>query len=135
MFSYFEEIIMQLTSENVSQVFLHCLFKEGEDTSNHVAVKGITLSVGFHPERLKEKSSQIDDLLDQLPVEFHEKGGGGMSFLQSGIDKNGRHWGEHKNMQELFLLGVGTGRIAKPFPDELVDSLPGGVPYFIVKSK
>ncbi len=44
--------ITRLDSDRVDAVFMDCLFKEGEDTSNHVRAEGILRNVGFHPQRL-----------------------------------------------------------------------------------
>ncbi|WP_139357176.1 hypothetical protein [Leptospira alexanderi] len=58
---------LKLTSENVSNLFLKCLFLEGEDTTNFVKAEGVAITIGFHPERLRTNKTQIKELLDQLP--------------------------------------------------------------------
>ena len=125
---------MQLTAENVSNVFSDCLFKDGEDHSNFIEAHGITISVGFNPVKLKENEEKIKDLLGQLPETFFDKRGGGWSFLQACVDSTGRQWGEHMNMQELFLLGIGIGLVQECLPKEFWGALPGGVPYYVITS-
>lgn len=123
---------MQLTSQNVSDVFMDCLFKDGEDTTEHVAVRGLVRSFGFHPGRLEANKGKIITLLHELPDTFQRDGGGGGSFLQACYDKEGEQWGEHMNMEQLFSLGVAVGAVNEPFPREMAAMLPGGMPYYSV---
>ncbi len=118
-----------LTSENVETIFLDCLFKDGEDTSTAVKVKGILNDFGFHPDRLKENEDLIYKLLKELPDQFQMDGGGGWSFLQACIDKDGHQWGEHRNMEQLFVLGIAIKKAEFQLPRELWSALPGGMPY------
>lgn len=101
---------------------------DGEPTDNAVMVKGITINIGFHPERLKAHREEISKFLDELPVEFKD----GYSFLGACIDKDGKQWGEHHNVEQLMLLGIASGRVKLLLPRDLWKSLPGGMPYFIV---
>ena len=126
---------MKLDAETVNKTFLYCLFNEGEPTDNHVVAEAVRVKVGFHPERLKEKDSLIKELLDELPKESHKNSGGGMSFLQMAMDKDGNHWAEHKTMDELVALGIATGRLSFLMPRELWGALPGGMPYIVINSK
>jgi len=127
---------MKLTSRNVESVFMDCLFKDGEDTTNHLKSEGITNSVGFHPERVDAHKSEIFEMLLSLPKEFHEKTGGGMSFLNACNDKRGEQWtGEHRIMEQLFLLGQASGKVECLMPREMWSVLPGGMPYYVVSSK
>src|SRR4030042_2298665 len=75
--------------ERVNAIFMDCLFKEGEDTSKPIKVEGIVRNIGFHPERLESHKAEIAAMLDELPDEFKESGGGGMSFLNACNDKHG----------------------------------------------
>jgi len=81
-----------LTSEKVEAIFMDCLFRDGEDTSNHIAVEGVVHNVGFHPERLESHRAEIEAMLDELPEMFHEKSGGGWSFLNACNDKHDNQW-------------------------------------------
>ena len=125
-----------LTTEKVEKLFVDCLFKDGENTEEHIPIKGITINVGFNPDRLEESKESIMTLLKELPETFMESKGGGMSFLNACTDKNGRQWtGFHQSMEKLFLLGIGIKKVSMPMPKELWKALPGGVPYFIVHDK
>lgn len=123
---------MNLTSENIEKTILKLLFKDGEDTTTAVIAKGVMCHLGFHPERLKEEEDNISSMLEQLPDSFMESGGGGMSFLNACLDRNGRQWGEHQSIDKLICLGMAIGRVVFPLPRDMWSSLPGGMPYFTV---
>ncbi len=125
---------VELRADKVTAVFEDCLFKDGEDTSQHVKAEGIIITVGFHPDRLKQHESEIVALLAELPNEFQESGGGGMSFLQACVDRHGNLWtGLHQVMEQLFLLGIASGKVVCPMPRNMWSALPGGMPYYMVK--
>lgn len=46
-------------SEIVRDLFMSCLFDDGEPTDGAVMVEGITITVGFHPGRLAERKDEI----------------------------------------------------------------------------
>lgn len=126
----------ELTSVNVTNTFMNCLFKEGESHENYVDAPGIIHYVGFHPERLKEAKEDVIDYLSQLPNEFMDAkngGGGGWSFLNACYTKDNVHWGEHIHMEQLFQLGCALGLAECVLPREMWKVLPGGVPYYVVK--
>lgn len=126
---------MQATLDQgrVNEVFLNCLFKDGEDTSKHVKAEGITRNVGFHPDRLEASRVEILAMLDELPNEFKESVGGGYSFLEACNDKHGNQWtGLHLRMEQLFQLGIGIGKVKCLLPREMWAVLPGGMPYYVV---
>lgn len=120
-----------LTPQRVHGVFLDCLFREGEDPSSAVTATGIMRTVGFHPGRLAGHDDDIRELLAQLPDQFRMDGGGGWSFLNGCVDRDGKLWtGDHATVEELFLLGIAAQRSTCLLPRELWDALPGGVPYY-----
>lgn len=122
-----------LDSQRVQAIFLDCLFKDGEDTSKHVRAEGITMNVGFHPERLESHKAEIEALLSELPDEFKEKSGGGMSFLNACNDRHGNQWTSfHLHMDQLFQLGIATGTVRLLTPRAIWSQLPCGMPYFVV---
>lgn len=122
-----------LDSRRVEAIFMDCLFRDGEDTSKHVKAEGITTNVGFHPERLEAHKAEVEALLGELPDEFKEKGGGGMSFLNACNDRRGNQWTSfHRIMEQLFQLGVATGTAKLLMPREMWGALPGGMPYYVV---
>lgn len=126
--------MLTLTSENVEKIFLDCLFKDGEDTTNYVPAEGIVVNVGFHPERLASHREEVKELLSQLPTDFltGEGNGGGTTFLHACNTAEGVQWGEHKNMEQLFLLGLASKFAKECLPRTLRTVLPGGMPYYAV---
>lgn len=123
---------LKLTSENVEEVLLDCLFHEDEDKSNRIEVEGILNSFGFHPQRLEQHKQDIASMLKQLPTEFHEKGGGGWSFLNAYMTNTGEQWGEHADIEKLLCLGIATKQAKILLSREMWTAFPGGMPYFIV---
>jgi len=128
---------VKLTSENVCLVFRDCLWddKDHEGRSNDemaaksVVAKGIAVTVGFNPEMVKQHTESISAMLDELPESFSQ----GMSFLAACDDKGGQQWtGEHRVMEQLFLLGMAVGRVKECLPREMWVLLPGGAPYYLV---
>jgi len=59
-------------------------------------------------------------------------GFGGWSFLEAGITKDGKHWGEQPTVQHLIVMGVATGLVEYLTPKARWLDLPGGVPFFVV---
>ena len=123
---------------------MDCLFKDeeiigGKPVVDPIAVEGISMNLGFHPDRVKSHEDEIDDMLDQLPASFHEQTGGGMSFLSMCDTKEGVQWtGMHRTMEELMLLGMGTGRVEyclKCRSKAWWGMMPGNMPYIVIKAK
>lgn len=129
---------MKLTADNVNTVFLDCLFtneelKNGEPTEGYIEANGIMTNVGFHPGRLESHRADIASMLSELPDSFMVGGGDGMSFLNACMTKDDEQWGEHKNVEQLFLLGMASKFVTELMPRELWGSLPGGMPYYSVQ--
>ena len=124
---------MNLTAENVTNTFMNCLFQEGENTDNHIVGEGVMTKVGFNPERLKEATPKIEEMLNDLPDSFKANGGGGMSFLNMCQDKNDNQWtGMHQTVDQLVCLGNASGKLKFLMPKEMWSILPGGMPYLVV---
>lgn len=119
-------------AERVHALFLDCLFRDGENFDNHVAVEGITANFGLHPDRLAGHRAEIAECLRELPDTFHVQKGGGHSFLNACVDRHGNHWAEHPTMQELFVLALGTKQAQYCLPRDLWEVLPGGMPYLSI---
>jgi hypothetical protein len=126
----------QLTAINVMEVFMDCLFQEGEDTSKAVIVDGIISKFGFHPGRLESHKQDIREMLDALPEEFQESSAAqGTSFLQGCVTRTGDQWGEHQQMEQLFALGFATKDAVLLMPREFWKVLPGGMPYIAIRKQ
>ena len=121
-----------LNAERVEEIFLKCLFKDGEDTSNHIEVEGVMLKIGFNPERVEENKTKIIEMLNELPDNFKEDKGGGWSFLNACMDKYDSQWGEHKNIEQLIMLGIAIKKVKYGMPKELWNALPGGMRYITI---
>lgn len=131
---------MELTAANVDTVMRDCLFFAEEAPNNQVppdavVVHGIIRSFGFHPGRLESHRENVRSMLMELPPEFLASRGGGMSFLNACMTRTGKHWGEHSNMECLFVLGIGLGLAKWCLPREMWGVMPGGMPYVVVDDK
>ncbi|HET6495945.1 MAG TPA: hypothetical protein VFH61_11345 [Thermoleophilia bacterium] len=134
---------MKLTAQTVSKTVSACLFTPeelvpGSNGAGYVApegaivVHGITVNLGFHPERLEAQRSVVERLLGELPLGFRAEKGGGWSFLNACEDKHGNHWGEHRDVELLFLLGEALGLARPMMPRAMWAMFPGGMPYYVV---
>ena len=113
------------------KAFIDSLFKEGEDTTNHVKVEGITCTFIFHPQRLEEKRELVAAILAQLPEEFKD---GGWTFLNLFITKDYQLWTDtHRICEYLVVMAIGLGLMEYCLPREVWKVLPGGVPYLAIK--
>ena len=123
----------KLHPARVEEIFLDCLFRDGEDTSTALMVEGIMSTFGFHPGRLESHKEDVRELLSQLPVEFFPETGGGMSFLNACNTRDGELWtGEHRIMEQLFVLGMALKLVVCLLPREVWPALPGEMPYYMV---
>jgi len=126
-----------IDASKLEEAFRDCLFKDeeitgGQPPADAVLVEGIVNKFGFHPERLESHRQEIYDWLKQLPHPFRETEGGGWSFLKACDDAEGQQWGEHRNMEQLFCLGMGLGLAKSQLPRDLWAALPGGMPYYSI---
>lgn len=122
----------------VETIFMDCLYRDGEIIGeavpiDRVRVQGVISDFGFHPERLESHREEVHAILELLPIEFQSRktgGGGGWSFLQGCVDKNGTLWtGLQRRVEQLLVLGVGLGYVTWQFPRDMWSILPGGMPY------
>lgn len=119
---------MKLSSENVKKIFDECFCETGDKK-----VIGIAHEFSFDSNKLNENSTEIRDMLHQLPDTFMKNIGGGWGFLMACDDKNGNQWtGLHLRMEQLFAMGEAIGSVKSLFPREMWKLLPGGVPYYMV---
>lgn len=122
-----------LSTNRVRKIILDCVFRDGEPHDNCVEGHAVMTRLGFHSERLASHKEEIGLMLAELPAEFMQSSGGGMSFLNACIDRHGNHWAEHRTIDELLCLGLATDQVAFCLPREIWAVLPGGMPYFVVK--
>lgn len=124
----------------VEEILRDCLYLDEELPADHatpddaVIVSGIVNTFGLHPERVEAHRTEIESIIAEWPMEFRSVsrgGGGGWSFLNACMDRDGNQWGEQRNVEQLMCLGVAIGKVTV-VPRELWDALPGGMPYFEV---
>ena len=130
-----ETSITKLNAKNVHNIFMECLFADGEDHSNYVEAEGVVNRVSFNPQRLKDNEPKIVEMLSQLPDEFRKepKGGGGWSFLNIVADKTGMSWTDfHQTADELVMLGLATKKLSYLLPRNMWKHLAGGMPYLVL---
>ena len=126
---------MKLTAENVEAIFYECLCDENTKSATQ-PYKGVRNTASFDLAALRKRHGDIEDLLDELPEGFHEGKGGGWSFLNACMDREGNQWGEHRHMEMLFLLGLAVGRVREPEPfASMREHLPGGMPYYVINRR
>jgi hypothetical protein len=126
-----------IDAAKIDAAFRDSLFKreevpDGEPPAGAVIVQGVLSQFGFHKARLESHREEVREALAGLPDGFHSGKGGGQSFLNACMDKDGNQWGEHRNIEQLISLGIGLGYVAYCLPKEAWQSLPGGMPYFSV---
>lgn len=137
---------MTIDANRVEEILKDCLYDESEvqtfkdnNMEGHavpadaVPAEGIMARFLFNPAKLEANRAEITDMLLQLPEPFMKSKGGGWSFLQACVDKNGEQWtGLHQTMDRLFTLGIAIGRAKNLLPRAIWSAMPGGMPYFMV---
>lgn len=125
-----------IDKSTVTAILMDCFLKEEktkEGTPKNgvdvIIVAGVLRQFGLHKERLEAYRQTVSEMLAQLPDPFMSDKGGGWSFLNACVTKDGTQWGEHRNMDELFVLGQGLGFVTYPLPRNMWKALPGGMPY------
>lgn len=134
---YFNEINMELTSENVERVFRGCLSdeKEGDNVRLVEAVLD-NVKMAMRRDKLKFYQEEIQGMLMQLPRGFRETDSGGWSFLNLCTREDGTQWtGSHATMEQLVCLGIGCDKMKYLLPRSMWNILPGGMPYLAVLDK
>lgn len=122
----------KLSSSAVNDLFWNCLAGSEED-SDVKLVGGIVRTFMFDPAKLIENKESIVSFLMELPEKFQEEKGGGWSFLEACMDKEGNHWAEHPTIERLMGLGIAIDKVEYVLPREMWSVLPGGMPYFVIK--
>ena len=128
---------MMNLSERVENITHQCLYRDeeiiepGTPPNGAVVVKVILRDFAFHPGRLEARKDDIRAVLDEMDPNFHKSGGGGWSFLNLCMDRNGSQWAEHPTMETLCVLAIAVGYGEFQLPREMWESLPGGMPYIV----
>ena len=95
-----------------------------------VLVEGTLRKFGFHPGRLAKNAEKIIGLVREIVDDkFMRSEGGGYTFLNLPVDRNGEQWGEQPTAESLYCLAAALGLAGFCMPREFWSSLPGGVPY------
>lgn len=127
-----------INSQRVEEIFLDCLFKDGEPTDKHVLAEGLTCTVGFHPQRLEDHKEEVKQILNNLPGPFfpvEQGGGGGWAFSNVVLDKNETQWTDFQlRAEQLLQLGIGMKMVMCLAPREMWSILPNGMPYYLVST-
>jgi hypothetical protein len=120
-----------LTGTRVGNLFRDCLAATEADGK---LIDGVVSSAAFDQAKVDARRDEIAALLAELPGQFRKSGGGGWSFLNACQDRHGNQWtGEHRSMEQLFMLGMAAGLVTLQLPRALWDALPGGMPYYMVE--
>lgn len=131
---------MSIDTVKLNEIFMDCMLNDNECNKEKTAAKeGIDMVIveaitckgfGFHITRLESHREEVKSMLNMLDPIFKK----GMSFLHGCMDKDGVHWGEHTNMEQLFTLGIGLGFAKYAMPRKMWVALPGGMPYIYVNT-
>ncbi len=118
----------------VEEILRDSLYRPEEVTGNAapaeaVTAEGVMAKFAFHPGRLESHKAEIAEICNQLPDEFQESKGGGWSFLNLCMTKDGQQWGEHRNCDQLVALAIASKQGSFLLPRDLWTSLPGSMPY------
>ena len=113
-------------AERVNDLIAECLNGEEEGA---LLIEGIVSNFGFNPDKIVAKKEDIAAILDEMPDEFHADSGGGMSFLNLCMTKDGQQWAEHPTMEALVVLAIAADIGSYAMPRDMWNILPGGVPY------
>lgn len=125
---------MENIAKTLDAIMMDCLFLDKEIPEQGipegaVVVEGITGRFALHPERLESHRKKIVEIIREMPDNFQKHIGGGWSFLNLCMDKNGNQWGEHAGVQILCVLSIALKLGEFILPREFWPSLPGGMPY------
>lgn len=127
-----------INPERVHEIVKSCLFTEEEDAKEAirngeaVIIGAVLLHIVFDKAKIEEHKTEIAEILNQLPAQFHMDTGGGWSFLNACIDKDGNQWGEHRDIDALLALGIASGQAQIQLPRDMWKAFPGGMPYFTI---
>jgi hypothetical protein len=122
--------------DEIRDTLYACLERDDLDLAGARAIaphlhfgEGIQVRVmAFEIEKLEQHRTEVEAMLHELRPSFWTEDGD--SFLNACVNKDGRHWGEHPNIEELMLLGTALGLVQCMAPRVLWFLLPGAMPYY-----
>jgi hypothetical protein len=125
---------MQLTAENVNKIFTDSIYNGGSDIGeNEIMGNGVMHDFIFNRQKINRHTEDIANMIDQLPYNFKKSVGGGWSFLNMAIDKDGNQWADfHETMERLLALGTAINKMGFAAPRGMWNILPGGMPYVYI---
>jgi hypothetical protein len=128
-----------ISTERIDVIIRDSLFRDDEmdngrpkDGMEFIEARGVVNEFGFHKTRLESHRAEIQEMLAELPDQFHAGKGGGWSFLNACMTRDDDQWGEQRDVDLLLCLGLGLGIVRYTLPREMWPVLPGGMPYFAV---
>lgn len=99
---------------------------------------GGTLSVTFMRKQFKFEEALADErpnliaMINELPIEFLKNGGGGWSFLNVCVKRDGEQWtGLHMVMTQFVAMSAALGMAKELGTPDLWQLMPGAVPYVV----
>lgn len=132
---------MEYMASRVNSVFMNCLYQHDEisamklppwtQPSEGVLVEGLRYTLAFHPLRLQAYRAEVIEFVQAMDPAFHSGSGGGSSFLNLCMDKDGEQWGEHRECDQLLCLALACGFASYLMPREFWSAMPGGLPYIV----
>lgn len=134
---------MKLNINNVKTTFVYCLYDDADLVEGKlrdgvpppIMVESVMLRIGFNSAKVAEQKHNIKAMLEDLSLDFSPEsagGGGGASFLQLCMTRDGEHWGEHCSCDELVALALAAGFCTFPLSRAMWHRLPGRMPYICV---
>ena len=122
-----------IDAKRIHEIIEDSLFEKEEDATpeNTVIGEGVMMRLGMNKEKLEKHREEIKGFLQEVSPQFHKQTGGGWSFLNLCMDKDGVHWGEHRDCDALVAAGSALGYVTTPMK-EMASILPGGMPYVCI---
>jgi hypothetical protein len=104
---------MELTSDNVEEVFSHCLFVNNEDPSKKINIEGVKTHVSFNKDKLALHKQDIESMLFNIHPSFMSSSdAGGWSFLNFCFDKDEQPWtGLQVTADCLICMGLAINKV------------------------
>jgi hypothetical protein len=104
---------MELTADNVEQVFVNCLFRTDEDPSKKISIEGVNTHVSFNVDKLELHKQDIESMLLNVHPSFMCNGPDkGWCFANFCLDKHEQLWtGLHVVADYLLCMGLAIKKV------------------------